>query len=174
MHFNPYGGVAAQIAVDLVNTGPLAPEPLAELLRGHGYKPLPGVTAAQADALNHWASRLRPAFDDRAPLGATIDLLNELLADAAAKPYISQHDGRPPHLHFSDERSDVVIRVSAYTASGVAHVLCEDPERLGTCHRDGCDVVFVDTSRNGRRRFCSTRCSNRVHVADHRRRAAVA
>ncbi|WP_218158630.1 CGNR zinc finger domain-containing protein [Streptosporangium canum] len=34
----------------------------------------------------------------------------------------------------------------------------------------GCDVAYVDTSRNGRRRFCSTRCSNRVYVADHRRR----
>ncbi|MGY4099847.1 CGNR zinc finger domain-containing protein [Nocardia sp. R16R-3T] len=34
--------------------------------------------------------------------------------------------------------------------------------------RQGCGSVFVDTSRNGRRRFCSTRCSNRVHVAQHR------
>jgi predicted RNA-binding Zn ribbon-like protein len=174
MHFNPYGGVAAQIAVDLVNDGPARAEVIGNLLREHGYKPLPAVTTAQADALNRWAVRLRPAFDDQAPLTVRVELLNGLLAAAAAKPYISQHDDRAPHLHFADERADLVARVSAYTAAGIAHVLCEDPERLGTCHRDGCSVVFVDTSRNGRRRFCSTRCANRVHVADHRKRAAVA
>ncbi|MGH3432931.1 MAG: CGNR zinc finger domain-containing protein, partial [Thermocrispum sp.] len=120
-----------------------------------------------------WVERLRPVFDDRVDLGARVELLNALLAAAAARPYISQHDDRPPHLHFADERADVVARVRAYTAAGLAHVLCDDPQRLGRCHRDGCHVVFVDTSRNGRRRFCSARCSNRVHVADHRKRAAV-
>lgn len=173
MHFNPYGGFAAQIAVDLANQVPATPEAIGTILRTHGYKPVPPIEPAQADALNRWAERLRPAFDDRARLGARVDLLNELLAAAAAKPYISQHDDRLPHLHFADERADVVSRVSAYTAAGVAHVLCEDADRLGTCHREDCHVVFVDTSRNGRRRFCSTRCANRVHVADHRKRATV-
>jgi predicted RNA-binding Zn ribbon-like protein len=32
--------------------------------------------------------------------------------------------------------------------------------------------VFVDTSKNGRRRFCSTRCQSRVKAAAHRSRAA--
>lgn len=172
MHFNPYGGVAAQIAVDLVNQAPAPAADLTALLHGHGYKPLPPVTVAQAEAINDWAARLRPAFDDRIDLDVRVDLLNELLAAAAAKPYISRHDDRAPHLHFADERADVVSRVSAYTAAGVAHVLCEEAARLGRCHRDDCHVVFVDTSRNGRRRFCSARCSNRVHVADHRKRAA--
>ncbi|HLU95849.1 MAG TPA: CGNR zinc finger domain-containing protein, partial [Thermobifida alba] len=43
---------------------------------------------------------------------------------------------------------------------------------LGCCARDGCRTVFVDTSRNGRRRFCSVTCANRVNVAAHRARAA--
>jgi predicted RNA-binding Zn ribbon-like protein len=63
-----------------------------------------------------------------------------------------------------------VGRVKAYTAAGLAHAYCQDPGRLGRCDRDGCDVVYVDTSRNGRRRFCSTRCSTRVHVARSRSR----
>ena len=49
-------------------------------------------------------------------------------------------------------------------------------ERLRACGRAGCGVVFVDTSRNGRRRFCSVRCANQVNVANHRlrqRQAAV-
>lgn len=171
MHFNPYGGVAAQIAVELVNAAPAAPETLSDLLHRHDYKPVHTVTEQEAAALNNWAVRLRSVFEsvDRQ---ARVDLLNELLAATAARPYISQHDGRAPHLHFSDERADVVCRVTAYTATGLAHAFCEDSGRIGACAREDCRTVFVDTSRNGRRRFCSTRCANRVHVADHRLRAA--
>lgn len=32
----------------------------------------------------------------------------------------------------------------------------------------GCRSVFVDTSRNGRRRYCSARCGNYDAVARHR------
>lgn len=36
------------------------------------------------------------------------------------------------------------------------------------CRRDGCGTAFLDTSRNGLRRFCSLRCANQVNVASHR------
>ena len=62
--------------------------------------------------------------------------------------------------------------MKAYTASGLAHAFCQDPGRLGRCDRDGREIVDVDTSRNGRRRYCSTRCANRVYVAEHRERQA--
>jgi predicted RNA-binding Zn ribbon-like protein len=42
--------------------------------------------------------------------------------------------------------------------------------RLRACSRAGCSTVFIDTSRNGRRHFCSVRCANQVNVANHRRR----
>ena len=42
--------------------------------------------------------------------------------------------------------------------------------RLRGCSRPGCGVVFIDTSRNGRRHFCSVRCANQVNVANHRLR----
>jgi predicted RNA-binding Zn ribbon-like protein len=42
--------------------------------------------------------------------------------------------------------------------------------RLRACSRAGCGTVFIDTSRNGRRHFCSVRCANQVNVANHRRR----
>ncbi|MFC6935784.1 CGNR zinc finger domain-containing protein [Actinomadura yumaensis] len=38
-------------------------------------------------------------------------------------------------------------------------------------HRPHCDRVYVDTSRNGTRRFCSTACQNRVKTAAFRARA---
>jgi predicted RNA-binding Zn ribbon-like protein len=38
------------------------------------------------------------------------------------------------------------------------------------CTAPRCDRVYVDTSRNGTRRFCSTTCQNRVKAATFRER----
>jgi predicted RNA-binding Zn ribbon-like protein len=43
-------------------------------------------------------------------------------------------------------------------------------QRLREVFEAGCGTVFIDTSRNGRRHFCSVRCANQVNVANHRRR----
>ncbi|WP_326673293.1 CGNR zinc finger domain-containing protein [Streptomyces canus] len=43
-------------------------------------------------------------------------------------------------------------------------------DRLGRCSRCACGVAFVDTSRNGRREYCSVRCANNDAVARHRER----
>lgn len=85
-----------------------------------------------------------------------VGAVNRLLTEAAARPYVSTHDGQPPHLHYADENADVVTRVRAATAAGLAVVLTEtDPCRLGRCSAPDCRAVFVDTSRNGRRAYCS-------------------
>ena len=43
--------------------------------------------------------------------------------------------------------------------------------RLKRCEGSRCSLLFVDTSRSGRRRWCSMeRCGNRAKVAGHRRR----
>ncbi|MFD7659684.1 CGNR zinc finger domain-containing protein [Actinosynnema sp. NPDC059797] len=168
MHFNPYGGSAAALAAALVNADPHSTaEDLLRLLRDHGYKPLGALDAAQARQLTDWAARLSPVFDHTPD---QFELVNALLADTASKPYISTHDHQAPHLHFAPEDASTAHRVRAFTAAGLAHAVCEDPTRLGRCARPGCRTAYVDTSRNGRRRYCTTRCANRVHVADHRRR----
>lgn len=168
MHFNPYGGSAAQVAAALVNAQDQPAPVMRDVMRAQGMW-VAELTAEQARDVIDWARRLRPVFggDD---VGARIDLVNGLLEESACAPYIARHDGLPPHLHYASEHADTVVRVRAYTAGGLAHALCEDPDRVGTCARTGCDVVFVDTSRNGRRRFCTTRCATRVHVAEHRGR----
>ncbi|MEU4832485.1 CGNR zinc finger domain-containing protein [Streptosporangium sp. NPDC023615] len=172
MHFNPYGGMAAEIAVALVNMEPGAPpEAIAETLRAHDYRPLGVVEPGQAVELLRWAGRLRPVFTDD-DLDRRVRTVNDLLAATASRPYVSRHDGRAPHLHFAHEGDALVDRLKAYTATGLAHVICQDHTRLGVCGRPGCDVVYVDTSRNGRRRFCALRCANRVYVAGHRSRHA--
>jgi predicted RNA-binding Zn ribbon-like protein len=39
--------------------------------------------------------------------------------------------------------------------------------RLGVCQAAPCDRVYIDTSRNLGKRFCSTRCQSRVTSAAH-------
>jgi predicted RNA-binding Zn ribbon-like protein len=43
-------------------------------------------------------------------------------------------------------------------------------DRLGLCSAPSCDRAYVDISRNGARRFCSTACQNRVKAATFRER----
>ncbi|AXT86973.1 hypothetical protein C6I20_15860 [Aeromicrobium sp. A1-2] len=41
-------------------------------------------------------------------------------------------------------------------------------QRLGVCGAPGCTTAFIDTSRNGRRAYCTARCGNAVAVRRHR------
>jgi predicted RNA-binding Zn ribbon-like protein len=171
MHFNPYGGSAARVAAGLVNIGDALASELVEMMRAEGMT-LATLSPAQATAVADWGRRLRPVFAER-DLDKQVDLVNGLLADSACRPFISSHDDLPPHLHYASESDDRVRRVQAYTAGGLAHLVCDDPGRIGACAREDCETVYVDTSRNGRRRYCSTRCATRVHVAEHRDRQRV-
>jgi predicted RNA-binding Zn ribbon-like protein len=56
------------------------------------------------------------------------------------------------------------------TIHRVAVLDCEYADRLGVCSAESCDRVFVDTSRNGTRRFWSTACQNRIKAAAFRHR----
>jgi predicted RNA-binding Zn ribbon-like protein len=44
------------------------------------------------------------------------------------------------------------------------------PERIRACNAAPCREIFVDTSRNARRSYCSRRCANRVNATRHRHR----
>ncbi|PRY01674.1 CGNR zinc finger domain-containing protein [Allonocardiopsis opalescens] len=171
MQFNTYGGNGASLAVALVNTADHRPAALEGLLAAHEIQ-RPELDAPQAAELAAWARRLAPVFGERDP-HRQAQLVNAMLAEAASRPQVSLHDGRPAHLHYISDHADTAARVRAVTASGVAHAICQaGGERLNRCEREGCAVVFLDTSRNGRRRFCSVRCANRVNVAAHRARRA--
>ncbi|GAB3572253.1 CGNR zinc finger domain-containing protein [Amycolatopsis endophytica] len=170
MHFNPYGGAGAQAAAGLANMPGASAADLVRMMRAAGMS-LTRLSAAEAAGTREWGHRLREVFAEPDP-DRRIDLVNALLAESACRPFISRHDGLPAHLHYAYEEDDRGRRVRAYTAGGLAHLLCEDGGRMGVCASADCDTVFVDTSRNGRRRFCSTRCATRVHVARHRARAS--
>ena len=76
--------------------------------------------------------------------------------------------------HVGDPLDDALAAVSEPL---VALIASGDTDRLRICANDGCAWVFHDTSRKGRRRWCSmASCGNRAKAARHRarRRAAPA
>jgi len=170
VQFNTYGGTGSVLAADLLNAPDHTAATLAVILRRNSVTK-PNIDAGQAAELAGWIERLRPLFGEE-DLDRQIALVNELLTDAATGVQVSRHDGSDPHLHYVTQTVGTVPRVRAATAGGLAIAICgAGGHRLGRCGRTGCGTAYVDTSRNGRRRFCSVACANRVNVAAHRARA---
>ena len=64
-------------------------------------------------------------------------------------------------------------QLAGLAAAELADLIAEvGPERIRHCQAAPCVEVFLDTSRNGRRRYCSRRCANRLNATRHRRRRA--
>jgi predicted RNA-binding Zn ribbon-like protein len=171
VQFNAYSGNGALLAEALCNLVDDASRAEVESLLAQHRVARPRLSRVQLAEVMGWRSRLREAFASP-PGDVRVRVVNALLAETATRPYVSTHDGEPPHLHYADEDADVVTRVRAVTAAGVAVALTEPgTERLGRCAAPGCDLVFVDVSRNGRRAYCSRRCATRVNVTVHRARS---
>ena len=67
------------------------------------------------------------------------------------------------------DRPDALLALIA--GSVAALVTREDPARVRTCVGEGCTLVFLDRTKAGRRRYCSSAlCGNRAKVAAFRAR----
>jgi predicted RNA-binding Zn ribbon-like protein len=133
------------------------------------------VDDADARRIAALAAKLRAVIED-VDAGRVDDAagrLNDLLRETDARPTLSRHDGEPWHLHFHAVDAPAAHSWVAPMATGLA-VMVGNPsiDRLGICTASECDRVYVDTSRNGTRRFCSTTCQNRVKTAAFRARRA--
>jgi len=119
------------------------------------------------------AAELRGVFE-AVSMGAVDEAagkVNALLVRTGARPALERHDGQPWHLHFHAADNSLPNGWAAGCATGLAVVLGgELYDRLGVCTAPRCDRVYVDTSRNGTRRYCSTSCQNRVKTAAFRAR----
>ncbi|MBO0803978.1 MAG: CGNR zinc finger domain-containing protein [Nocardiopsaceae bacterium] len=189
MDFNSHTDTVVRVAVTLVNLLTdgeergrtyLPPEDaeraekLNAIFRSAGSRS--EVTAAEAREFTSVAAELRPVFEAVAA-GAIDDAasrVNDMLAATGAHPELARHDGEPWHIHFHAYGPASAARSwAAGCATGLAIVLGgEYFDRLGVCTAPRCDRVYVDTSRNGSRRFCSTACQNRVKAASFRERRA--
>lgn len=133
------------------------------------------VTAAEADQLATYAASLREVFEhaDGGDMDSACERANALLANTGAVPVLARHDDEPWHLHFHAVGAPFAQGWAAAMATALAIVLGNAfADRIGVCSAPSCDRVYVDTSRNGTRRFCSTACQNRVKAATFRQRRA--
>lgn len=130
-------------------------------------------TEEEAVELAAWAGRLRYVVELVAA-GEVDDAclsLNEIMREAGAVPRLASHDGEPWHVHFHSADAEWAVGCAASIATALAIVLGNASiDRLGICNAAGCDRIYVDISRNGTRRFCSTACQNRVKAAAFRAR----
>jgi predicted RNA-binding Zn ribbon-like protein len=180
VEFTHYDDASVDLAIDLVNHYTTAvreaahdhvhPLPdLDDFLRSHGLD-ASDVQQGDEQAVQQLADRLHTVFTVQDPAEA-VAAVNAVLADAGALPQISGHDDRDWHLHYYPAGTRPVDRLAVTAAMGLATVLVNGgARRLGQCAAHECADVYVDTSRNNRRRFCSEGCSNRSHVAAHRAR----
>ncbi|MGH3425289.1 MAG: CGNR zinc finger domain-containing protein [Nocardioidaceae bacterium] len=133
------------------------------------------LTVADAAGLAAAGTRLRSVFVavDGGDHDTAADTVNALLAETGAQPHLERHDGEPWHLHYHGRESSPATNWTASCATALATVIgSEYTDRLGVCSAPACDRVYVDTSRNGTRQFCSASCQSRVKAAAYRARQA--
>ncbi|MEW2134006.1 CGNR zinc finger domain-containing protein [Streptomyces sp. NPDC005435] len=158
--------------------------PLCAWITGAGLVP-PGTPLGHADA--GWPPRFRElrahigtlvreggGSDPRAHAHA-LARLNELAAAAPPAPRaVRAEDGA-----LARELAGVpgCAALLAVVARDAVELLTDPVARaeLRECAGEDCPIVYLDTSRGRRRRWCSSEtCGNRERVARHRRRAALA
>ncbi|MFF0264336.1 CGNR zinc finger domain-containing protein [Kribbella sp. NPDC004536] len=166
-----------RLAVDLVNTRTLSPEQLTspaavrEFLVEHGESDPITIDDAGLEAVRAVREQLRPVF--RAEPAEAARVLNGLLEENAVRPYLSDHDGSPWHLHVAKPGATWAEWLAATTALGLASfVAAHGSKALGVCAAVDCERVFVNAAEKRPRRFCTPRCASRTRVASYRARQA--
>lgn len=167
----------ARTAVDLANA---QVETLEQVRAFYGEASWQAAETTEKDVavLRKGAKRLREIFEYGSAGRDTeaVTALNTLLEAHPVQPRISFHNGNDWHMHVTGRGSSVAAEHMAGAVWGLAVWLCEyGSNRFGVCADDRCGNVYLDTSSNCCRRFCSERCATRSHVAAHRaRKRAVA
>ncbi|MFB7931147.1 MULTISPECIES: ABATE domain-containing protein [Streptomyces] len=180
---------AGRICLDLLST--THPEErldsvdvLRAWITGSGLVP---ADTALAHADSGWLAAFRELRDQvgrlvrgwSAPRARAYDFalarVNDLATFAPPAPR-AVRDGDGELIRQLDDPPDCAALLAAVARDAVD--LLTDPvarAALRQCEGDNCPIVYLDTSRGRRRRWCSSEvCGNRERVARHRRRAALA
>jgi hypothetical protein len=173
MNYDTYGSSAVELAIDLANTDRADPEWVRAFLDSHDEWFTDGtdlsLSAGDAGRVAETSTLVR----DVALAESESDVmarLNALLALASPKPYATDHDGEL-HLHYARPDAAALEQLTTTVAMGLSQVVVQHGwQRLGVCSAEGCGNVYVDTSRNASRRYCSNTCASRSTVAAYRAR----
>jgi len=173
MDYEAYTSPSTELAIDLANVDCSDPAEVEKFLAVHEEWLTPRtrliLRPAEREELATVATMVRAvaaAQDEE----SVIERLNALLAKSSPHPRVTNHDGRL-HVHYSRDRSNAVEQLTTTVAVGITLlVTAHGWKRLGICSAGDCQDVYVDTSRNQTRRFCSGTCSSRSSVAAYRAR----
>lgn len=148
-------------------------EGLDEFLVTHPYTGRVDGNEAELAEVRDVRERLR-AFWDAGSRDELVTLINAMLADSGARPFLARHDEWGWHLHLSDPAAPLANRIAAESAMAFVDLIrADDLDRLQRCAAPDCEDVLVDLSRNRSKRYCDTgNCGNRQHVAAYRARRA--
>jgi predicted RNA-binding Zn ribbon-like protein len=99
-------------------------------------------------------------------------LVNQILEEAEARPYLARHDEWDWHLHVTRPDAPLADRIAAEAAMAFLDLIRADElGRLRICAAEDCEDVLVDLSKNSSKRYCDTgNCGNRTNVAAYRAR----
>ncbi|GAA4696241.1 CGNR zinc finger domain-containing protein [Phytohabitans rumicis] len=169
MNFDAY----ARTAVDLVNASLDELDSLRGLFNEENSWMAAEVVERDLAIFRRAQKRLRDVFEFGTS-GRDADAvteLNTLLETFPVQPRISGHDANDWHMHVTSRGASVSSEYLAGAVWGLSVWLCEyGSARFGVCADERCGNVYLDTSSNNCRRFCSERCATRSHVAAHRAR----
>ncbi len=167
--------IALAGAAALVNTGQPDRDELPDVASLDAFVQQWGWTgsrrgdADELEAVRQLRPRLRRLWE--LDEDGVVDLVNRMLREAHALPQLVAHDGWGYHLHATPDAAPLAERMAVEAAMALVDVVrSQELERLRSCGADDCADVLVDLSKNRSRRFCSTACANRVHVAAFRAR----
>lgn len=171
------------LAVDLINTydpylkepeGLKTPADLAVFMQERGIEVLSSLSLADLRNIRAWRSQLWEALN-AAELEGTLNMLNRLLEEGSAiklRLNTDDNDNNALHLEYDLPQSTPPtsrLKLESVTGLGLA-IKHFGMARLKSCQARPCQEVFIDTSKNGLRRFCSDRCANRYNIAAFRGR----
>lgn len=169
-------------ATDLCNTMPVIGGVVVDLLPDHDELlrwaraiglPTTAVSgsARNQQRTNRFVHELRAALHDALLHGfsgsgapATI---NAILAEEPGSLHVrSFGDDTTENVSFTSTTGPGRFRLSL--AATIIDIFNYSPTRIRTCARPECVLMFLDTSKSGRRRWCDmTTCGNRAKAAAH-------
>jgi predicted RNA-binding Zn ribbon-like protein len=175
-----YSTQRADLVQDLINTYDLyldepehlrEPHDLQSFLETRGLSAASPITQTDLNEVRELRQQLRLAWD----ADTTSDMLSLLNPLVASTPVTLQfEEDAEQHVHLRvEEQPDtpLVQHLAVECALDIIDVLQQHGfERMRACAADPCQDVFIDTSRNNSRRFCSERCANRYNISVFRER----
>lgn len=165
-------------SVDALAKGPLVAQWLNRACPAAWIDLLPHGPSGQR-ILHRESVRLRVTLDTvfeaiakgHSPDESTIQELNRVLAWARRSSRILVSDASPPALEHVYAPLHPAASLVPITEEAIRLIGSADPARLRRCRADGCLRWFLDSSKAGRRAWCSmATCGNRAKAARYRER----